>query len=98
MEQLERIRDAYEKSENDALWVRGKSTMCRSRSCGLTLQFYGKRRGDLLKSAFETTLATSITTPPFAASHPGIINLPAMLIVCLSRSSPSSRPSPSSIC
>jgi APA family basic amino acid/polyamine antiporter len=36
---------------------------------------------DLIKSAFGATLANSIISPPFGVTHPGIVNLPAMLIV-----------------
>jgi basic amino acid/polyamine antiporter, APA family len=38
---------------------------------------------DLLKAAFGITLSNSLMAPPFGVSHPGIINLPAVLIVLL---------------
>lgn len=38
---------------------------------------------DFLKSAFGITLSNSIMSPPFGVSQPGIINLPAVLIVLL---------------
>lgn len=38
---------------------------------------------DLLKAAFGTTLSNAIMSPPYGVPHPGIINLPAVIVILI---------------